>query len=119
MEELMRSMVRFSAALTAFGLQQLQNAFSNPRQSLKSVDQLQEAMDSVTQSLTSRIDESEKTAMNSMVSIGSDLVAKTVGAVETSAEMVKKGADTLTGRRGKKHSAAAKHKTASSHSGKK
>ena len=118
MEELMISMVRFSAALTAFGLQQVQNALAGPRESLKSVDQLQEAMDSATQALASRIDEREKTAMNSVVSMGSDLVARTVGAVETTGEIVQKTAKTLTGKGGKKHPAAGPDSTPSAAAGK-
>ena len=118
MEELMISMVRFSAALTAFGFEQVRNALAGPRESLKSMDQLQGAMDSATQSLTSQIDEREKTAMNSVVSVGSDLVAKTVGAVETTGKIVQKTTDTLTGKRGKKHPAAARESATAAPPGK-
>jgi len=124
MEELMNSMVRFSAALTAFGIKQLQNAITAPSESLKGVEHMREAMDSATRALTNQIADREKTAMNSAVAVGSDLVARTVGAIdgtaldprrvmETTTDIVQKAAETLTGRRGKKRPAAA-HQPATS-----
>jgi hypothetical protein len=52
MEQLVNSMVRFSAAFTVFGVRQLQNAVSSPMESLKGIEQLRLALDSMTHVLT-------------------------------------------------------------------
>lgn len=129
MEELINSMVRFSVAITAFGVDQIQNAIAAPQSSLKAVEQMREALDSASRVLASKIDERQKTALNSVVSVGSEIVAKTVSAVEEGARgprrvaeatsnMVKKTTEALSEtRRGKRTSGAHKagaHKGSSS-----
>jgi len=84
MLELMNAMVRFSAAAAVFGLQQMRNAISDPKSSIKSIEQMRNAMESATTVLANQIDEDGKTAMDGIVIAGTDLVAKTAQALEGS-----------------------------------
>ena len=77
MQELIGSMVRFSTALTLFGLQQVRNAATMMMESPMNLDRMREAVDAATNSLSSRIDDTQKTTLNSMTTLGADVLAKT------------------------------------------
>jgi hypothetical protein len=85
MQDLMNSMVRFSAAITLFGMQQLQNAAELAVDSQTALKKFRENLDAVTNALIAQLDENSKPALNSMTNLGSDLVDRTMAAVNVSA----------------------------------
>ena len=85
MQEMMNSMMRFSAAITLFGMQQLQNAAEMAVDSQAALKKFRENLDAVTNALIAQLDENSKPALNSMTNLGSDLVDRTMTAVNVSA----------------------------------
>jgi hypothetical protein len=77
MQEFLGAMVRFSTALTLFGLQQVRNAASVMMEAPMNLNRMREAMDSATNSLSAKIDDSQKTTLNSMTTLGADVVSRT------------------------------------------
>jgi len=85
MQEMMNSMMRFSAAITLFGMQQLQNAAELAIDSQAALKKFRENLDAVTNALIAQLDDSSKPALDSMTNLGSDLVDRTMTAVNVSA----------------------------------
>jgi hypothetical protein len=105
-QDLMNSMIRFSAAITIFGQQQLQNAVSTAMNTESGIKALREALDSATQVLTSQIDEKQKSTVKSVSDLGTDLVSRTFDTmqmsrldprqiVETTGSMVRQVSETI------------------------
>lgn len=105
MQDLINSFVRLSAAMTVYSMQQMQTAVESvdPRES---VGKLKQMIDSMTDALTAQIEESKKPAMDSMTSLGKDVVTKTFDTinmatmspkdiVQQTGEIVKKTTDSL------------------------
>ncbi|MEQ1945605.1 MAG: hypothetical protein ABL995_00345 [Bryobacteraceae bacterium] len=84
MREFMNAMVRFSAALTAFGWHQTTIAIAAPAQMLGGVRQIKEAMDAASEVLRDNVDEGQKQVFSSIVGVSTGLVARTVGMVDAS-----------------------------------
>jgi len=78
MVELLNSMVRLSAAVTVFGMQEVQSAVGtvNPTES---VDKLREMIDSLTTAVSSKIDESKRPTLESISNLGKNVVDQTAG----------------------------------------
>jgi hypothetical protein len=85
MQDVINSMVRFSGAVTLFSLQQFQNAISAVADSENGLEKVRKALDSASKALTSHIDESQKTALNSITNLSSDLVSRTFDTFKVSA----------------------------------
>jgi len=85
MQEMINSMMRFSAAMTMFGMQQIQNAAELAVDSQSAIKKFRENLDAVTDALIAQLDESSKPALKSMTNLGSDLVDRTMTAVNVSA----------------------------------
>src|SRR5260370_6299132 len=85
MQEMINSMMRFSAAMTMFGMQQIQNAAELAVDSQSALKKFRENLDAVTDALIAQLDESSKPALKSMTNLGSDLVDRTMTAVNVSA----------------------------------
>ena len=85
MQEMINSMMRFSAAITMFGMQQIQNAAELAVDSQSAIKKFRENLDAVTEALIAQLDESSKPALKSMTNLGSDLVDRTMTAVNVSA----------------------------------
>jgi hypothetical protein len=105
-QELVNSMIRFSAAMTVFGQQQIQNAMSSAMSTESGINAMREALDSATQVLTAQIDEKQRSTMKSVSDLGTDLVSRTFDTmqmsrldprqiVETTGNMVKQVSDTI------------------------
>ncbi len=76
MQGLLISMVRLSAALTLYGWEQIQSSFSEGGPSpLKVLDNLEAALDSLTDVLVDRIGEGKKTTFESVADMAHDLVS--------------------------------------------
>jgi hypothetical protein len=57
MRELISSVMRFSGAVTMFGIEQVQNAVAAPSDTRAAIAKLRETLDSMSESLISKIDE--------------------------------------------------------------
>ncbi|MGH9719780.1 MAG: hypothetical protein ACRD8O_06175 [Bryobacteraceae bacterium] len=106
MQELMVSMMRFSAAMTLFGMQQLQNALGAAADTQATVTKFREALDSMTNAVSSQMDDSKKATLDSMTKVQSDLVDRTWDAmnvqaldprevINTTGDLMKKTSDSL------------------------
>jgi hypothetical protein len=105
-QELVNSMIRFSAAMTVFGQQQIQNAMSSAMSTESGINAMREALDSATQVLTAQIDDKQRSTRKSVSDLGTDLVSRTFDTmqmsrldprqiVETTGNMVKQVSDTI------------------------
>ena len=74
MEDLINSMVRFSAAMTLFGVQQLQNAMGAMTDSQTALNKFRASLDSVTNAINGQIDDANKRTLDSVSRFGTDLV---------------------------------------------
>jgi uncharacterized protein with ATP-grasp and redox domains len=105
MQELINSFVRLSAAMSVYSMQQMQSAVEtiDPKDS---VARLKKMIDSMTDALTSQIDESKKKTVDSISNLGADVVGKTFDTlsvpgmstkdiVQTTNDMVRKTTDSL------------------------
>src|SRR5262245_39259886 len=81
MQEFIGAMVRFSTALTIYSIQQVRHGVSELVATPMSMDRVREAMDSATNSLRSKIDDSQKTTFNSVTTFSDEMLAKTCEAV--------------------------------------
>lgn len=107
MVELLNSMVRLSAAVTVFGIQEVQSAVGAV-DTKESMDQLRGMIDAMTNAVTSRIDENRRSTVKSISNLGEDVVSRTVDTlnvpsisprefVKSTADMVKSTSDWLDG----------------------
>lgn len=105
MQDLINSFVRLSAAMSVYSMQQMQSAVEtiDPKDS---VAKLKKMIDSMTDALTSQIDESKKKTVDSISNLGADVVGKTFDTlsvpgmsakdiVQTTNDMVRKTTDSL------------------------
>lgn len=78
MLELLNSMVRLSAAVTVYGMQEVQSAVGavDPQES---VDKLRDMIDSMAAAVSSKIDEKRRPTLESISNLGRDVVDRTVG----------------------------------------
>ena len=73
MEDVINSMVRFSAALTLFGAQQFQNALEAVTDSQAALKKFRESLDSITGAINGQISETNKRTLDSVTKLGTDL----------------------------------------------
>jgi hypothetical protein len=105
MQELINSFVRLSAAMSVYTMQQMQSAVESidPKDS---VTKFKKMIDSMTDALTAQIDENKKKTVDSISSLGADVVGRTFdtlnvsglnarGLVDTTSDMARKTADSL------------------------
>ncbi|HKW98840.1 MAG TPA: hypothetical protein VJN43_13970 [Bryobacteraceae bacterium] len=81
MQNLINSMVRFSAAISLFSLEQLERAVSAIQGDAalsKTMDNFEEAMNAMTDVLTSKIDADKKETLSSVTSASEDMVKRTL-----------------------------------------
>lgn len=106
MQDLINSIVRFSAAMSLFSMQQLQTAIGAATDSQAAMNRFREALDAVTNAVTSQLDENKKPTLDSMSHLGSDIVSRTwdtmnVAAMDprqvlqTTGDLIKKTSDSL------------------------
>jgi hypothetical protein len=92
MRELIASLMRFSGAVTMFGMEQVQNAIGAPADTRAAIARMIETLDSMSDSLISKIDEPKRAAHESMSKAQSEVVGRTFNAVDLNApdELMKK-----------------------------
>lgn len=77
MQSLLVSMMRLSAALTLYGLEQIQTSVDiaqGGQNLLRALDKLEIALDSLTEALVDQIADGKKTALESVTTMARDLV---------------------------------------------
>jgi hypothetical protein len=97
MRELISSLMRFSGAVTMFSIEQIQNAVGAPAGTRAAITRMIETLDSMSDSLISKIDEPKRAAHESMSKAQSDVVGRTFNAVNLNApdELVRKTSASL------------------------
>jgi len=100
MQNLITSMVRFSTALTLFSLEQIEQTVSvveGDTTLAKTMDRFEEALNSLTDVLTAKMDDSKKETLNSVVNTSEDLVKRTMDSAKVldPRDMLKAGNDLL------------------------
>jgi hypothetical protein len=81
MQETFNSLVRLSAAITVFGVQQVETAVgaANPR---AVVDRLGDVMNGMAAAVSANLDESKLSTVNRISRVGRDVLANTTGMVK-------------------------------------
>jgi hypothetical protein len=108
MQDLINSIVRFSAAMTLFSMQQMQNAVGAAADTQLALGRFRDALDAITAAVTSQLDENKKPTLDSMSHLGNDIVGRTwdtmnIGAMDprqvlqTTGDLMKKTSDSLAG----------------------
>jgi hypothetical protein len=94
MLKLLNSMLRLSAAVTVYSMQEVQTAVDgvHPRES---VDKLREMIDSLADAVTSKINESKRPTLDSLSNLGHDFVDRTQEVVGKTQDAVDRTIETL------------------------
>jgi hypothetical protein len=97
MRELISSLMRFSGAVTMFGIEQVQNAVGAPTDTRAAISRLRETLDSMSESLVSKIDEPKRAVHESMSKAQNEVVSRTLNAVNLNApgELMQKTSESL------------------------
>jgi hypothetical protein len=82
-QELINSFVRLSAAMTVFGMQQMQTAVGNVDPN-EAIVKLRDVLDAMTNILNSHIEESRRPTVDSMTALGRNLMDRTWDAISMS-----------------------------------
>ncbi len=81
MQDLIVAMMRFSAAVTLFGMEQLQSSFNvveGEEDMSKAMDRFEEALNSMTDALVTKIDDKKKDTLKSVTRMSEDVVSRTM-----------------------------------------
>src|SRR5437867_10447861 len=107
MREMMFSMMRFSGAVTMFGLEQVQNAITAPADTQAALGRLCSALDAMSESLASKLDDSKKSALDSMSKAQFDILKSTSHAMnldavnlDSATDFMKKTSESISGMMG-------------------
>ena len=85
MRELISSLMRFSGAVTMFAVEQVQNAVGAPTDTRAAIARMTETLDSMSESLVSKIDKPKQTVHESMSKAQVEVVDRTFNAVNLNA----------------------------------
>jgi hypothetical protein len=114
MQELLNSMIRLSAAMTVFGVQQLQTTMGS-MDTKDSVDKLRKVIDDMADALSAKIDKSRRPTLERLSSLPQDFLARSLDStrevVQDTSDIVKSTSDWLAGSvksNGVKHSSEPK-----------
>ena len=97
MRELVSSLIRFSGAVTMFGIEQIQNAASAPADTQTALVKLRETLDAMSESLAAKMDGSKQAALDSMSRAQAEVANRAFDAVDldTAGELMKKTSQSL------------------------
>src|SRR6266849_7644227 len=97
--ELTSSMIRFTNAVTLFSMQQMQNALGAVTDSQAVINRFCGALDAISNTLSTQIDASKKSTLDSITRTGSEMVDRTMDAMNVQAlnprEMMDTTADVM------------------------
>jgi hypothetical protein len=85
LRELTSSMIRFTNAVTLFSMQQMQNALGAVTDSQAVITRFCGALDAISNTLSTQIDSSKKSTLDSMTRTGSEMVDRTIDAMNVQA----------------------------------
>jgi hypothetical protein len=99
MRELISSLMRFSGAVTMFGIEQIQNAVGAPVDTRTAIATLTSTLNAMSDSLISKLDEPKRAAHESMSKSQSEMVSRTLYTVNLNApdELMKKTSASISG----------------------
>jgi|SoiMethySBSTD1v2_1073268.scaffolds.fasta_scaffold146282_3 hypothetical protein len=83
MQELINSVARFSAAVTMFGLQEIQNAIGTGVDAQDYMSRFRQSLDSITNAVSAELDATSKPALDSLTNLSSDVVGRTFETLKT------------------------------------
>src|SRR5438477_516094 len=106
LRDLTSSMIRFTNAVTLFSMQQMQNALGAVTDSQAVINRFCNALDAISNTLSTQIDASKKTTLDSMTRTGSEMVDRTMDAMnvpalnpreimDTTADVMRKTTDSM------------------------
>src|ERR1700704_6459942 len=106
LRELTSSMIRFTNAVTLFSMQQMQNALGAVTDSQAVINRFCGALDAISTTLSTQIDASKKSTLDSMTRTGSEMVDRTIDAMnvpalnpreimDTTADVMRKTSDSM------------------------
>ncbi len=81
LRELTSSMIRFTNAVTLFSMQQMQNALGAVTDSQALINRFCGALDAISNTLSTQIDASKKSTLDSMTRTGAEMVDRTMDAL--------------------------------------
>src|SRR5258708_19363198 len=106
LRDLTSSMIRFTNAVTLFSMQQMQNAIGAVTDSQAVINRFCSALDAISNTLSTQIDASKKSTLDSMSKTGSEMVDRTMDAMnfqplnpreimDTTADVMRKTTDSV------------------------
>jgi len=106
LRELTSSMIRFTNAVTLFSMQQMQNALGAVTDSQAVINRFCGALDAISNTLSTQIDATKKSTLDSMTRTGSEMVDRTMDAMnvqalnprevmDTTADIMRKTSDSM------------------------
>src|SRR6201982_506882 len=81
LRELTSSMIRFTNAVTLFSMQQMQNALGAVTDSQAVINRFCGALDAISNTLSTQIDSTKKSTLDTMTKTGSEMVDRTMEAM--------------------------------------
>jgi hypothetical protein len=106
LRELTSSMIRFTNAVTLFSMQQMQNALGAVTDSQAVINRFCGALDAISNTLSTQIDATKKSTLDSMSRTGTEMVDRTMDAMnmqalnprevmDTTADIMRKTSDSM------------------------
>src|SRR5438128_6602537 len=106
LRDLTSSMIRFTNPVTLFSMQQIQNALGAVTDSQEVINRFCGALDAISNTLSTQIDSSKKSTLDSMTRTGSEMVDRTMDAMnvpalnpremlDTTADVMRKTTDSM------------------------
>jgi biotin synthase-related radical SAM superfamily protein len=106
LRDLTSSMIRFTNAVTLFSMQQMQNAIGAVTDSQAVINRFCNALDAISNTLSTQIDASKKSTLDSMSKTGTEMVDRTMDAMnvqalnpreimDTTADVMRKTSDSV------------------------
>src|SRR5260370_13605857 len=106
LEDLTASVIRFTNAVTLFSMQQMQNALGAVTDSQAVINRFCSALDAISNTLSTQIDASKKSTLDSMTRAGAEMVDRTMDALyvqalnpreilDTTADVMRKTTDSM------------------------
>src|ERR1700732_2236802 len=96
LRDLTSSMIRFTNAVTLFSMQQMQNAIGAVTDSQAVINRFCSALDAIFNTLSQQIDASKKSTLDSMSKTGTEMVDRTMDAMNVQALNPRELMDTTT-----------------------
>src|ERR1700730_6781618 len=96
LRDLTSSMIRFTNAVTLFSMQQMQNAIGAVTDSQAVINRFCSALDAISNTLSTQIDATKKSTLDSMSKTGTEMVDRTMDAMNVQALNPRELVDTTT-----------------------